>query len=107
MAVGERLVITPSAEVVVATTCLLPEPIQLLSNYHEYNFLIYMYDILGVQQSIVYTPAHSKIRIRVHPMAFHDNAITTKAHQQGICTTLPLHASSKEVVRTVLIQGAV
>jgi len=66
---------------------------------------MYMYDIL-VQQFIVYTPVHSKIQIRVHPMAFHDNATPTKTHQQGRCTTLPLHASSKEGVRTVLIQGA-
>ena len=53
VAVGEFfvIVIKSSAEVMGAETCVFSEPIQLVS-YHEYNFLIYIYDIL-FHQSIV------------------------------------------------------
>ena len=69
--------------------------------YHEYNFLIRMHNIL------LYTPAHSKIKIRVPSTAFRDNATPTKHHQRGKCTTLLLHAPSKEDVRMVLIPRVV
>ena len=66
-----------------------------------------MYDIL-VKLSIIYTrPTVRRLRIRVHPTAFGDKATPTKDHQRGKCTTLLLHAPSKEDVRMVPIQGAV
>ena len=66
-----------------------------------------MYDTL-VKLSIVYTRHTApRLRIQLHPTAFGDKATPTKDHQRGKCTTLLLHAPSKEDVRMVPIQGAV
>ena len=57
--------------------------------------------------SISISTYHEYTYLHVPPTAFHDNATPTKYHQRGKCTTLLLHAPSKEDVRMVPIQGAV